>query len=69
MKGNLIARRSTMIVVPALFLAAFLSTAEASGRAEDSDSSRSRSSSTYQAPVDRSPEVLCGCTEVLKNFA
>jgi hypothetical protein len=69
MKGDLTTRRSTMIIVPVLFLAAFIWTAEASGRAEDSGPSRSRSSSTYQAPVDRSPEVLCGCTEVLKNFA
>ena len=44
-------------------------TVEAWGRAEDSGSKGSRSSRTYQAPVDRSPEVLCGCTEVLKNFA
>jgi hypothetical protein len=59
----------TRIVVPVLFLAAFLWTAEAWGRAEESGSSGSRRSSTYQAPVDRAPEVLCGCTEVLKNFA
>ena len=62
-------RRSTMIIVPALLLAAGLGTAEAAGRAEERGSSQSRNSSTYQAPVDRSPEVLCGCTEVLKNFA
>jgi hypothetical protein len=68
-KGDLMTRRPTTIIVPVLFLAAFLWTAEAQGRAEDSGSSRSRSSNTYQAPVDRSPEVLCGCTEVLKNFA
>ncbi len=62
-------RRSTMIMLPVLFLTAVLWTVEAWGRAEDSGSSGSRSSRTYQAPVDRSPEVLCGCTEVLKNFA
>ena len=67
--GSLVTRRSTMILLPGLFLTAFLWTAEASGRAEDSGPSRSRGSRTYQAPVDRAPEVLCGCTEVLKNFA
>lgn len=67
--GRLVTRRSTMILLPVLFLAAFLWTVEAWGRAEDSGSKGSRSSRTYQAPVDRSPEVLCGCTEVLKNFA
>jgi len=67
--GGLMPRRSTMILLPVLFLTAFLWTVEAWGRAEDSGSKGSRSSRTYQAPVDRSPEVLCGCTEVLKNFA
>jgi len=56
-------------MLPVLFLAAFLWTAEAWGRAGDSGPSGSRGSRTYQAPVDRSPEILCGCTEVLKNFA
>jgi hypothetical protein len=54
---------------PAVFLAAFLWTAEAQERGGDSGSSRTRRSGTYQAPVDHAPEVLCGCTEVLKNFA
>jgi hypothetical protein len=36
-----------MIVVPVLFLAAFL----------------------WTVAVGPAPEVLCGCTEVLKNFA
>jgi hypothetical protein len=67
--GHLMPRRSTMLVVSVLFLAPFLWTVEAWGRAEDSGSKGSRSSRTYQAPVDRAPEVLCGCTEVLKNFA
>jgi hypothetical protein len=66
---HLVTRRSTLIMLPVLFLAAFLWTAEAWGRAEDSGPSGSRGSRTYQAPVDRSPEILCGCTEVLKNFA
>ena len=48
--------------------ASLLWTAEASGRAEESGSSVSRSSRSYQ-PVDRAPDILCGCTEVLKNFA
>ena len=51
--------------------ASLLWTAEASGRAEESGSSGSsvsRSSRGYQ-PVDRAPDILCGCTEVLKNFA
>lgn len=67
--GGLAIRRSAMILLPVLFLTAFLWTGEAWGRTEDSGSKGSRSSRTYQAPVDRSPEVLCGCTEVLKNFA
>ena len=67
--GGLVTRRSTMILLPVLFLTAFLWPVEAWGRAEDTGSKGSRSSRTYQAPVDRSPEVLCGCTEVLKNFA
>lgn len=62
-------RDLTLIIVPVLLLAAVLSTAEASGRAGDGDSSRTRSSGTHQPPVDRAPEVLCGCTEVLKHFA
>jgi hypothetical protein len=68
-EGDLVTRRSTMILLPVLFLIAFLWTGEAWGRAEDSGSKGSRSSRAYQPPVDRSPEVLCGCTEVLKNFA
>jgi len=67
--GGLVPRRSTMILLPVLFLTAFLWTVAAWGRAEDSGSKGSRSSRAYQPPVDRSPEVLCGCTEVLKNFA
>ena len=67
--GGLVTRRSTMILLPVLFLTAFLWTVEAWGRAEDTGSKGSRSSRTYPAPVDRAPEVLCGCTEVLKNFA
>ena len=59
-----------MRVAPVLFLATVLCAAEAWGRAEDTGSSRSRGSAGYQAPVeDRAPDVLCGCTEVLKNFA
>jgi hypothetical protein len=57
------------LIVPALTLAACLWAAEAWGRADDTASSGVRGSRTYQAPVDRSPDVLCGCTEVLKNFA
>jgi hypothetical protein len=62
-------RRSTMIMLSVLFFTSFLWTVEAWARAEDSGPIGSRSSRTYQAPIDRSPEVLCGCTEVLKNFA
>jgi hypothetical protein len=51
-----------------VFLAAFLWTAEAWGPAEESGSSVSRSPRSYQL-VDRAPDILCGCTEVLKNFA
>jgi hypothetical protein len=67
MKRHLVTRRS--IIVPALALAAGLWTAEASGRSEDTGAAGIRGSRTYQAPVDRAPDVLCGCTEVLKNFA
>ncbi len=49
------------IMVAVLFLAALLATAEASGRPEHSGSSG--------GPVGPSSDVLCGCTEVLKNFA
>jgi hypothetical protein len=56
------------VLVPALTLTACLWAAEAWGRTEDSASGH-RGSRTYQAPVDRAPDVLCGCTEVLKNFA
>ena len=62
-------RRPTVIMVPVLFIVAFLWTAEAWGRAEDSGSRESRSSRSYPAPVGPLPEVLCGCTDVLKNFA
>lgn len=61
--------RSTLVLVPALTLAACLWTTEAWGRAGDTAAGGSRGSRTYQAPVDRAPDVLCGCTEVLKNFA
>lgn len=67
--GGFVTRRSPMILLPVLFLIAFLWTGETWGRAEDSGSKGSRSSRAYQPPVDRAPEVLCGCTEVLKNFA
>jgi len=69
--GNRATRRSRMILLAAPFFAAFLWTGEASARPEDLGSGERRSSrsGTYQAPVERSPEVLCGCTEVLKNFA
>jgi hypothetical protein len=62
-------RDLSMIIVPALLVATVLASGEAAGRAEDGGSPRTRSSGTYQPPVDRSPEVLCGCLEVLKNFA
>jgi hypothetical protein len=48
--------------------ASLLWTAGTSGRAEESGSSVSRGSRSYQ-PVDRAPDILCGCTAVLKNFA
>jgi hypothetical protein len=60
--------RGDVLHLPLLLLAAFLWTAEGSGRAEESGSSVSCSSRSYQ-PVDRAPDVLCGCTEVLKTFA
>ena len=55
--------------MPAVTLAACLWTAEAWGRTEDTVTSGHRGSRTYQAPADRAPDILCGCTEVLKNFA
>jgi hypothetical protein len=60
--------RGEVLHLPVLLLAALLRTAEASGRAEESGSSVSRSPRSYQL-VDRAPDILCGCTEVLKNFA
>jgi hypothetical protein len=60
--------REYVLHLPMLLLAALLWTAEASGRAEESGASVSRSSRSYQ-PVERAPDILCGCTEVLKNFA
>ena len=69
MKRHLVSRRSTIVIVPALALAAGLWTAEAWARTEDTGAAGPRGSRTYQAPVDRAPDVLCGCTEVLKNFA
>jgi hypothetical protein len=67
--------RSPLALVPVLTLATCLWAAEAWGRpadsadSADSAASGTRGSRTYQAPVDRAPDVLCGCTEVLKNFA
>jgi len=66
---NSVMARSTMIIVPVLFLAAFLWTVDAWGRAENSGSSGSCSSRGHFAQVGPSPEVLCGCTDALKNFA
>jgi len=62
-------RQSMMTVPPLLLLAAFLWTAEAWGRPEDTEPNGSRGTRSYEVPVDRVPDVLCGCTEVLKNFA
>ena len=39
------------------------------GGAGESGATGSRGARTYLVPVDRAPNVLCGCTEVLKNFA
>lgn len=69
MKGNRVTGQSTLVLVPALTLAVCLWTAEAWGRTDDTAASSHRGSRTYQAPVDRAPDILCGCTEVLKNFA
>lgn len=44
--GGLVTRRSTMILLPVLFLIAFLWTGETWGRAEDGGSKGSRSSRT-----------------------
>ena len=60
--------RGDVLHLPVLLLGALLWTAAASGSAEESGSSANRSSRSHQ-PVDRAPDVLCGCTEVLKNFA
>jgi hypothetical protein len=57
------------VAVSALTLAACLWTAEAWGRTDDTVTNGTRGTRLYQAPVDRAPDVLCGCTEVLKNFA
>lgn len=62
-------RRSMMTIPPLLFLAVFSWTVEAWGRPEDTEPSGSRNARSYQAPIDRAPDVLCGCTEILKNFA
>jgi hypothetical protein len=60
--------RGEVLHLPVLLLAALLWTTEASAHAEESGSSVSRSPRSYQL-VDRAPDILCGCTEVLKNFA
>jgi len=57
------------LLVPVLLLGGLLWTAEAWGRAEDTGASGGRGTRASQAPVDRAPDILCGCTEVLKNFA
>lgn len=58
-----------MIMVPVLFFAAFLWPLETWGLSEDGGSNGSRTSRSYSAPVRPSPDVLCGCTDVLRNFA
>jgi hypothetical protein len=58
-----------MIAAPMLVLAASLWTGAAWGRREDSGPITSRGSRIYRPPVDLSPEVLCGGTEALKNYA
>lgn len=58
-----------MVMVPVLFFAALLGTGEARELADDSGSSQSGSSPSYSAPVRLAPEVICGCTDALKNFA
>jgi len=60
---------NSVLIAVMVVVGALLWTAEAWGRPGDPAPSGSRGSRTYQAPVDRAPDVLCGCTEVLKNFA
>jgi len=66
-----VARRPAKVLLSVLFFTAVVWTGEAWARPEDTGSNESRSPRvrTYQAPLDRAPEVLCGCIEVLKNFA
>jgi hypothetical protein len=64
-----VVQRSATIILPVLFLAPFLWTADAWGRAADRRSSGSQTSRDHFGPVGPSPAVLCGCTDVLKNFA
>jgi hypothetical protein len=60
-------RRPAMIMIPVLFLTAFLWTVEAWGRAQDRG--WSHSPRTHPAAVAPPAGVLCGCTHVLKNFS
>jgi hypothetical protein len=63
------AMRRTVIRVPALFFAALLVTVERWEFTENRGSGGSGSSRSDAAPVGPYPDVLCGCTNLLENFA
>jgi hypothetical protein len=55
--------------VPALFVAILFVPVEAWELVESSGSSGTGSSRRYSTSVGPYPDVLCGCTTLLKNFA
>lgn len=58
-----------MIIVPLLFLATLLLAGEAWGRAASTESTGSGSAPSHPGSGAPPPEILCGCTSVLKTFA
>ena len=63
------AMKRTVIMVPALFFAVLCVPVEVWELVESSGSGGTGSSRRYSAPVGPYPDVLCGCTTLLKNFA
>ena len=62
-------RQSAVILGLVLFCAVTLWQVEAAGGLKTAAGAEVVALRSYPVPVGPLPDVLCGCTEVLKNFA